>query len=118
MGSDGIGDKVFGVVSSDKKADLLTFFAFFNCKDISERLFKEHCTSRDSMNELPSCLTSFSDKLQSSWYSDLFIDILSELRGLSLLQAFAEEADRFQHFSLRPLVKDWIRLRTEKRLGQ
>lgn len=46
------------------------------------------------------------------------MDILSELRGLSLVQAFAEEIDEFRHFSIHPLVKDWIRLRTDKKLCQ
>ena len=48
------------------------------------------------------------------WDSDLFEDALIHLRDSSLLQAFARESDGFHHTSLHPLVKDWIRLRTDR----
>ncbi|KAI9684109.1 MAG: hypothetical protein M1829_003379 [Trizodia sp. TS-e1964] len=100
------------------KANLLTLFGFFNHKDISERIFEEFCLKKDPLDQLASCLDSLIDIFQESWDGDLFLDILSELRDLSLLQNFAPEADGFQHFSLHPLVKDWIRLRTDKKICQ
>ena len=48
----------------------------------------------------------------------MFEDGLIRLRDSSLLQAFARGLDGLCHASLHPLVKDWIRLRTEKSISQ
>lgn len=102
-------------VETRMKADFLTLFAFFNCKDISEKMFKNYYIDHKSSPQVFNLLDSFVTKYFYDGYDrDLFRDILSDLRDISLLQAFSEEADGFLHFSLHPLVKDWIRLRTGK----
>ena len=110
-----------GETVSNRKADLLTLFAFFDCRDISENMFEVYCNSglphRDSESpggSLSSFLTS-----ESRWNSDLFVEVLIDLAQMSLVQAWSrEDADGFCHLSLHPLIKDWIRLRTDKTASQ
>lgn len=46
------------------------------------------------------------------------METLISLRELSLLQGFAQELDGFYHFSLHPLIKDWISLRRDLSINQ
>ena len=59
-------------------------------------------------------LKSFISSETDQWDSDSFEDVLIRLSDSSLLQAFARGLDGFYHASLHPLIKDWIRLRTDK----
>ncbi|KAI9652468.1 MAG: hypothetical protein M1829_001529 [Trizodia sp. TS-e1964] len=77
------------------KADLLTFFAFFHCKDITERLFKEFHDSRNSNDQVSCCIGSLGKIFRGAWDSDQFLDTLGELKDLSILQTFSEGADGF-----------------------
>ena len=102
------------------KAKLLTLLAFFDEKDISEQLFAVFSTNQEPMSEtakLLMWLNSFRN-VEGQWDSSLFEDALIRLRDSSLLQAFARESDGFYHTSLHPLIKDWIRLRTNRSISR
>lgn len=89
-------------------AKLLTLFAFFDEKDISEQLFAEFDFGQEEMSEsakLLIWLSAFSNA-SGQWESDLFTEVLISLRDSSLLQAFTRESDGFHHSSLHPLIKD------------
>ncbi|KAF5879411.1 putative sesquiterpene cyclase protein [Botrytis fragariae] len=77
---------------------LLTILAFFDPLDISEELFSTY------MREA------------GVWDRDAFADALQILESLSLIQSFYASTNGEYHISLHPLVKDWIRLRTEDTL--
>lgn len=93
---------------------LLTLFAFFNDKDISEEFFAEYKSAGDESTtettQILEWLQHFTDD-EGQWDSHLFRDVLIRLKDLSLLQTFAREPDGFYHSSLHPLVKDWTQLR-------
>lgn len=113
--------------SGKDKADLLTLFAFFDCKDISEQLFSAY-TQRAQIFEgyhwpvdcLVSCLgKKYPDgqllggwdghlKLDGleQWDSESFGDILNDLSEMSLVQSWAWGEDEYRHLSLHPLIKD------------
>ena len=98
------------------EAKLLTLLAFFDEKDISEQLFAGFSTNQEQTSEsakLLIWLTTFSN-VEGQWDSDIFEDVLIS----SLLQAFAQGLDGFYHASLHRLVKDWIRLRTDRSISQ
>ncbi len=102
------------------EAKLLTLLAFFDEKDISEQLFAGFSTNQEQISESAKLLTwlnTFSN-VEGQWDSDLFEDVLIRSRDSSLLQAYAQEQDGFYHASLHPLVKDWIRLRTDRSVSQ
>ncbi|QSZ35017.1 hypothetical protein DSL72_007879 [Monilinia vaccinii-corymbosi] len=114
--------------------NLMTLFAFFDPADISEDLFSDYVRSHDHINtesgesELEEShyrkTTPFEDfgLLGESlmfflgqggvWNSEAFADALQVLDRLSLIQSFHRTND-FCYISLHPLVKDWIRLRTD-----
>ena len=99
---------------------LLTLFAFFHEKDISEQLFAGFRANQEPVSETAKLLVwlkAFTGA-DGHWESDLFEDVLISLRDSSLLQAFAQEVDKFYHSSLHPLIKDWIRLRTDISISQ
>ena len=108
------------VSENNVKAKLLTLLAFFDEKDISEQLFAGFSTNQEQISEsgkLLIWLKAFG-KTEGQWDSDFFEDVLIRLRDSSLLQAFARGLDGFCHASLHPLIKDWIRLRTDKSLAK
>ena len=93
---------------NDFETKLLTLFAFFDEKDISEHLFAEFSDSQEQVSEtvkLLKWLNAFSST-SCQWESDLFANVIIRLRDSSLLQAFIGELDGFYHLSLHPLVKD------------
>ena len=99
---------------------LLTLFAFFDEKDISEQLFAEFRADQDRVSETAKLLVwlkAFTGA-DGQWESDLFEDVLICLKDSSLLQAFTRELDGFYHSSLHPLIKDWIRLRAKRPISQ
>jgi tetratricopeptide (TPR) repeat protein len=97
-----------------QKAEILTLFAFFDSKDISEELFRIYCNRKrprkDSAKFGQRLMGSFLDK-KGSWNHQLFVEVLVNLTQMSLVQAWSYDEDRVCHFTLHPLVKDWIRLR-------
>ena len=100
---------------------LLTLFAFFDNKDISEQLFAEfeaNEKAKSTSAKLLTWLNAFNDDTSGEWSSDSFVDVLITLRDLSLLQGFAQEPNGYYRLSLHPLIKDWIQLRTSKLAGQ
>jgi tetratricopeptide (TPR) repeat protein len=122
------------------KADLLTLFAFFNYNDISEEIFRAYCTQAQAFDHyswpvkcLIPCLGAIypegqilgghnptRKKLdgQRKWDSDLFVEIINDLAQMSLVQSWARGKEDLCHFSLHPLVRDWIRLRTSEEMRQ
>ncbi|KAI9646614.1 hypothetical protein NHQ30_004610 [Ciborinia camelliae] len=104
---------------------LLTIFAFFDSADIPEELFSIRARYVDLEREEPepqeyqaqeSSLfeKNFALFLNATgvWDSNIFGDALQVLESLSLIQSFVLIKDNY-HISLHPLVKDWIRLRTD-----
>ena len=103
------------------EAKLLTLMAYFNEKDISEQLFAIFNVNEEKILEstkLVMWLKFFISSETDQWDSDFFGDVLIRLSDSSLLQAFARGLDGFYHASLHPLIKDWIRLRTDKSTSQ
>ncbi len=106
---------------------ILTLFAFFDPKDISERFLADYVgnclvTSGDEGSstenvEVLDWLKDFTDD-QCQWNSDIFKDVLINLKDFSLLQSFSHGSDGFYHSTLHPLVKDWIQIRIEKSVYQ
>ena len=99
------------------EAKLLTLMAYFNEKDISEQLFATFNTNEEQIMETAKLfmwLKAFISSETDQWDSDVFGEVLIRLSESSLLQAFARGLDGFYHASLHPLIKDWIRLRTDK----
>ena len=92
----------------------LTLFAFFDHKDISEEYFVQWNADADKqeINQLFQCFTEFYDN-GTGWDKEKFKDTSIKLKELSLIQSFVPDRAGFCHASLYPLVKDWIRLRTE-----
>ncbi len=103
------------------EAKLLTLLAYFNEKDISEQLFAIFNANEEQIMETAKLLIwlkAFISSETDQWDSDFFGDVLMHLSDSSLLQAFARGLDGFYHASLHPLIKDWIRLRTDKSTSQ
>ena len=103
--------------SNKLKEDLLTLLGFSYSQHMSEEMFKIFCTNISpwdtvsAMKKLPGAFLA--DRL-GDWDSVTFGSILAELYDLCLIQSYYYGEDGFYHVSLHPLVKDWIKLRTEK----
>ena len=102
------------------EAKLLTLMAYFNEKDISEQFFARFDANHELVLESAKLLMWLKAFVSESdqWDSDFFGDVLIRLSDSSLLQAFARGLDGFYHASLHPLIKDWIRLRTDRSTSQ
>lgn len=101
--------------TGDLESDILTLFAFFDCKDISEQLFKTFSKSSklpEKGSGAPGHSLRFFLDDQGDWASEKFVDVLIDLTSTSLLQTWSRDPDGC-HFSIHPLVKDWILMRTE-----
>ena len=102
----------------DTEAKILTLLAFFDNKDIPESLFSGWSKSESRViRELCAWFEVLASD-HKQWDTDLFEDRLLTLRDLSLVQTYIREADGLCHISLHPLVKDWIRLRTDRSVCQ
>ena len=111
-------DQLRSQVSRDNvESKLLTLFAFFDNKDISEQMFAEYKANNSEIAKLLTWLNDFTNT-GGEWESELFATALINLRDLSLLQGFTKSPDGFYHSSLHPLIKDWIQLQTSKPIGQ
>ena len=93
--------------SKRTKGHLLTMSAFFDNKDIFEELFKVYFELKG-----PGWMEPFSNNCAWSTYE--FQDVLAELSNLSLLQIL-ETRPLGSHFSLHPLIQDWMKLRVSPR---
>jgi tetratricopeptide (TPR) repeat protein len=98
------------------KSDLLNLFAFFNHRKISENLFENYSSSEllAGQSSSPSWVQIFAES-NGEWSSDLFEGVIVSFHDLSLIETFWRESDLSFHFSLHPLVKDWIQIRQGKR---
>ena len=97
-----------------EKENLMTLFAFFDCKDVSELLLETFCNTRDKDSRLNDVGRSLNSCLnaQGRWSQDRFIGFLSAIAQISLVQSWSRDESSVCHLSLHPLIKDWIRLRT------
>lgn len=107
------------------KSRCLTLFAFFDSTDISELLLKTYCErrsrvsdSKDFVDDLIASVTgsgppAFAASMQSVWHHDAFVEILSTLCQMSLVQSWCRDESGLCRLNLHPLVRDWIRLRTD-----
>jgi tetratricopeptide (TPR) repeat protein len=94
-------------------ANVLTLFAFFDSKDISEELLIPFCEekSQDLHTTSPGGrLKSFLDA-EKKWHKTSFVTAIQKLADLSLVQSWWRDDDGFCHISIHPLVRDWIRIR-------
>jgi tetratricopeptide (TPR) repeat protein len=103
------------------KSRCLTLFAFFDSTDVSELLMKTYCDRKRPVADS----TDFGERLiaaavadpattnRSTWDSDAFVEILSALCQMSLVQSWSRDKSGLCHLILHPLVRDWIRLRTD-----
>ena len=107
-------------LENDVEAKLLTLLAFFDEKDISEQLFAGFSNNQEQISESAKLLIWLNAfrSLDGQWNSDLFEDVLIRLKDSSLLLAFARGLDGVYHASLHPIIKDWIRLRTNESISQ
>ena len=94
--------------ANDVEEKLLTLFAFFDNKDISEQLLAEFNADTKKKSEIAKLLTWLDGftNAKGQWDINSFAEVLMTLRDLSLLQECARELDGFYHSSLHPLVKD------------
>jgi tetratricopeptide (TPR) repeat protein len=110
------------------KSRCLTLFAFFDTTDLSELLLKTYYDRKRPMPESvdfgesliaavsgngTSVYADLVASIQSIWDQDAFVDILSALCQMSLVQSWSRDDNGFCHLTLHPLVRDWIRLRTD-----
>jgi tetratricopeptide (TPR) repeat protein len=99
-----------------QKSQVLTLFAFFDCKVISERLFQSYFLRNGLNNDqeglIQSLFGSFTGT-QNEWHHQAFVQSLSDLAQMSLIQAWSRDEEGLCQLSLHPLIKDWIRLRTD-----
>ncbi|KUJ07233.1 uncharacterized protein LY89DRAFT_790008 [Mollisia scopiformis] len=125
-------EQLLHLPAGDNKAALLILLAFFDCKDISEELFidytdraqrnpwcydwpvpcLEYCLGEELKDEIPTPLNALLEVVRP-WDGDLFIEIVSELAQLSLVQSWSRHDENICQLTIYPLVRDWIRLRTE-----
>ncbi|RDL39896.1 uncharacterized protein BP5553_04236 [Venustampulla echinocandica] len=91
-------------VTHESMSHLLTLSAFFSNRHISENIFRAHFEGHDPR---PGWMHIFETDGKYDTYK--YEDIIAELSNLSLLNSDASEEDA--HFSLHPLVRDWIQLR-------
>ena len=89
------------------KEHLLTISAFFDNKDIFEELFKVYFELKR-----PGWMEPFNNN--RTWSTYEFQDVLAELSNLSLLQIL-KTGPLGSHFSLHPLIQDWMKLRLSPR---
>ena len=102
-----------------REIKLLTLFAFFDRKNISEQVFTMY-TKLESTSEikpLSRWMAGFYDA-KNKWDQEAFKDALIKLKDSCLIQAFVPDQDGFYCSSLHPLIRDWIRLRTDVSLSQ
>ncbi|KAI9855255.1 MAG: hypothetical protein M1813_000488 [Trichoglossum hirsutum] len=99
-----------------RKSQMLTLFSFLHYGSISEDLFRVYHKSETQENTLEWMELFTGDG--GNWDSFMFGDVLAELRDLSLVQDFARESDCFCHFSLHPLISDWVKLRASGQIRQ
>ena len=85
------------------KQHLLTLCAFFSGQNISEEIFQ---ISHES-DTLPWMATFVREGV---WDKYQFLDVIAELRNLSLIQGF-DSGTQSTSFSLHPLIQDWMKLR-------
>jgi tetratricopeptide (TPR) repeat protein len=99
-----------GPVFKATKVHLLTVSAFFDNQEIFEEFFNAYLGTVETKER--SWFHGFSR--DAAWSSYEFQDVMAELRNLSLLQNL-DITESGAHFSLHPLIKDWVKLRMEPR---
>jgi len=92
---------------------IMTLFAFFDSKDISEELFEATCKEGAAATEYIRSYLGSSMDFPGHWVHENFVGTLIDLTRLSLVQSWSLDESDVCHLTLHPLIKDWIRLRTD-----
>lgn len=92
-------------VDADSIVHFLTLSAFLDSRSVGQSLFSAFLTWLPQDAHWTSIFLT-----QNQWDEFKYQDLLALLRGLSLIQDI-QFRSREAHFSLHPLVKEWLRLR-------
>jgi hypothetical protein len=90
----------------ESKEHFLTLAAFFNNQNISEEIFQKSYGSK-----IHPWMSVF--VREGVWDKYRFLDVIAELRNLSLIQNL--DGGTWVTFSFHPLIQDWMRLRLSSR---
>jgi hypothetical protein len=103
------------------KGFALTFLAYLDPRSISDEVFAQpfipwneetkQLLEKDLIHQWMTCF------LRNDKILDLseFYELIAELATLSLIQHFGRSADqKYRIFSLHPLVRDWLKIRTKR----
>ncbi len=93
-----------------RKEHFLSLAAFFDITVISDRYFEAYFNA-----EKPEWMTILSS--EGTWDMDKLGGVLTEFDELSLIQTQEHAIDQ-QHFSIHPVVRDWIQLRKSRETRQ
>ena len=97
--------------SGMKKSSILGVIACFNENDISEALFEDYCTNVPLDGHEPLWVADFLDK-SGNWSHNAFEKLIQTFHKLSLI-ATIKKIDTLIHFSIHPLIRDWINLQQD-----
>ena len=94
------------------KTHFLTLAAFIGGHRVSRTFFKTYCSKAGANSEFAS---DWMDLFRKSLHFDdfLFRDVIVELNNLSLIRGFVESDWGDLHFSLHPIVREWIIFRID-----
>lgn len=92
---------------------IMTLFAFYDSKEISEELFQTTCKEGAATTEYTRSYLGSSMDVSGHWVYENFVGTLIDLTQMSLVQSWSQNESDVCHLTLHPLVKDWIRLRTD-----
>lgn len=95
---------------------LFSLCAYFYHDDVGESLFRIYQKRTQDLLPIPAwievCLAD------GTWSPDSFEDAIIELHDLALIEGYYKDRNSSLHFSIHPLVKDWIRLRVDGDISQ
>jgi RecA/RadA recombinase len=91
----------------------MTLFAFYDSKEISEELFQATCKEGAATTEYTRAYLGSCMDVSGHWVHENFVGTLIDLTQLSLVQSWSQDESDVCHLTLHPLIKDWIRLRTD-----
>lgn len=102
--------------AGEHKEDILTLFAFFDSKDISEELFQiyyDNCRLSPASDQRYQWSISVMLGMSETWSHEDFETVLVSLAQMNLIQPWYRDEEENCHISLHPLIRDWIRLRID-----
>jgi Heterokaryon incompatibility protein (HET) len=104
---------LLGPTESDRqrKIQFLTICSYLNYADISESILQERCPRENTVH------SDFRSEWRglfienSKWDHILFEDVILDLFGLSLITECHNDENGHLHFTIHPLIANWLRLR-------